>query len=179
MRPMSEFDPTKPLRVHDELNDNGLIGILSPERGRELTTLVCLAHLVGRTPTHWIVRRYNAKGRKLTRRLWPTVYVVVGRYNTSNAALRNAGRAESPGRRTKGSGPAGEPYTGGACSSGCLWGHQNACGIVSEREVTDALNVVSNISRMRQPIGSAMTQTPVAPSWWRPLAHHVLTAASR
>ena len=62
---------------------------LFAQRDRTLAgnTPVLLGHLARITKTLWVCEQHNAKGRRLSRGEWPTVYVVVGLYRTSNAAL--------------------------------------------------------------------------------------------
>jgi hypothetical protein len=50
-------------------------------------TPVLLGHLARITKTLWVCEQHNAKGHRLSRPEWPTVYVVIGLYRTSNAAL--------------------------------------------------------------------------------------------
>jgi hypothetical protein len=52
-------------------------------------TPLLLGRLKSSTRSHWTIQRYGrTRHLVLARRAWPTVYVVVGRYNTSNPALR-------------------------------------------------------------------------------------------
>lgn len=59
---------------------------------RQGNQTVVLGHLTRATRTHWQIARYSANNRRLKRADWPTVYVVVGKYNTSNPALTEGAR---------------------------------------------------------------------------------------